>query len=61
MLLFYPPGLFEQSHMQYDIDRAADEAGEPSFEEMVEKAILTMEDNENGFFLMAEGKKPEGI
>ena len=46
-------GLFEPSHMQYDIDRDDDE--EPSLEEMTEKAIKMLQKDEDGFFLLVEG------
>ena len=42
--------------MQYDNDRAADPAGEPSIAEMTEKAINILKKDEDGFFLMVEGK-----
>ena len=48
-------GLFEPSHMQYEIDRARDPAGEPSLTEMTEKAIRILERGPNGYFLMIEG------
>ncbi len=49
-------GLFEPSHMQYEADRAADPAGEPSLTEMTEKAIRLLErrDGGEGYFLMVE-------
>ncbi|KAK2181946.1 hypothetical protein NP493_374g01032 [Ridgeia piscesae] len=50
-------GLFEFSHMQYDSERHLDKAGEPSLLEMVEKAILILQKNKNGFFLMIEGAR----
>jgi alkaline phosphatase len=48
-------GLFEPSHMQYEYDRPADGAGEPSLAEMTEKAIDILKNNKNGYFLMVEG------
>jgi alkaline phosphatase len=48
-------GLFEPSHMQFEIDRPADEAGEPSLAEMTRFAIDRLRRNERGFFLMVEG------
>jgi alkaline phosphatase len=48
-------GLFERSHMEYEADRAADTAGEPSLAEMTRKAIAILERNEKGYFLMVEG------
>ncbi|MDO5620842.1 MAG: alkaline phosphatase [Paracoccus sp. (in: a-proteobacteria)] len=44
-------GLFESSHMKYDIDRT----GEPSLAEMTEAAIKALSNNENGFYLSVEG------
>lgn len=51
----YLLGLFENSHMQYEADRANDRAGEPSLAEMTEKAIRMLQKNNKGFFLMVEG------
>ncbi len=48
-------GLFEPSHMQYELDRADDEAGEPSLAEMTEAAITRLSQDEDGFVLMVEG------
>jgi len=47
-------GLFNESHMQYEADRANDIAGEPSLAEMTEKAIKILDNNDDGFFLMVE-------
>ncbi|UAA40088.1 alkaline phosphatase [Paraneptunicella aestuarii] len=47
-------GLFNESHMQYEADRANDIAGEPSLAEMTSKAIDVLDNNEQGFFLMVE-------
>jgi len=47
-------GLFNESHMQYEADRANDIAGEPSIKEMTEKAIGILDNNDKGFFLMVE-------
>ncbi|TQV89049.1 alkaline phosphatase [Aliikangiella coralliicola] len=47
-------GLFNESHMQYEADRANDVAGEPSLTEMTEKAIQVLDNNQEGFFLMVE-------
>ena len=47
-------GLFNESHMQYEADRANDIAGEPSIAEMTEKAIKVLDNNDNGYFLMVE-------
>ena len=48
-------GLFQPSHMQYEIERVNDTAGEPSIEEMTEKAIQILKKNPKGFFLFVEG------
>ncbi|KAK2570594.1 Alkaline phosphatase [Acropora cervicornis] len=49
------PGLFEYSHMKYEVNRLNDTAGEPSIEEMTEKAIKILQKNPKGFFLLVEG------
>jgi len=41
--------------MKYEIDRAADKAGEPSIEEMTELAIKILQKNPKGYFLLVEG------
>jgi len=46
-------GLFNDSHMTYDIDRELTK--EPSLKEMTEKAIDLLEKEKKGFFLMVEG------
>ncbi|CAH3032323.1 unnamed protein product, partial [Porites lobata] len=51
----YFQGLFEHSHMKYEVERAADNAGEPSIAEMTEKAIQILQKNPKGFFLLVEG------
>lgn len=48
-------GLFEPSHMQYELDREADKAGEPHIAEMTAAAITRLSQNEDGFVLMVEG------
>ncbi|XP_029205526.2 alkaline phosphatase-like [Acropora millepora] len=48
-------GLFEYSHMKYEVNRLNDTAGEPSIEEMTEKAIKILQKNPKGFFLLVEG------
>lgn len=48
-------GLFERSHMEYELDRAKDTAGEPSLTEMTEKAIRILQRGPKGYFLMVEG------
>ncbi|MCM2680658.1 alkaline phosphatase [Echinimonas agarilytica] len=47
-------GLFNESHMQYEADRANDVAGEPSLTEMTAKAIDVLDNNDDGFFLVVE-------
>ncbi len=47
-------GLFNESHMQYEADRANDVAGEPSLAEMTAKAIDVLDNNANGFILTVE-------
>ncbi|HTE40110.1 MAG TPA: alkaline phosphatase, partial [Steroidobacteraceae bacterium] len=48
-------GLFEPSHMRYEIDRSQDRAGEPSLADMTGKAIDILKRNSKGYFLMVEG------
>jgi alkaline phosphatase len=48
-------GLFEPSHMQYDLDRSKTETGEPSIAEMTTAAITRLSRNANGYVLMVEG------
>lgn len=47
-------GLFEPSHMRYDVDQALDGSGEPSLAAMTDKAIDILQQNKKGFFLMVE-------
>ncbi|MBV7316572.1 alkaline phosphatase [Shewanella sp. NIFS-20-20] len=47
-------GLFNPSHMQYEIDRANDRGGEPSLTEMTTKAIEILKKNPNGYLLIVE-------
>jgi len=47
-------GLFNESHMQYEADRANDIAGEPSLSQMTAKAIDVLDNNDKGYFLMVE-------
>ncbi len=52
----YPAwGLFDDSHMQPDIDRQYFATHEPSLAEMVAKAIELLSRDKDGFFLMVEG------
>jgi alkaline phosphatase len=48
-------GLFQRSHMNFEHDRSADTAGEPSLSEMTAKAIDLLSRNPKGYFLMVEG------
>ena len=48
-------GLFERSHMQYELDRPEDAAGEPSIAEMTAAAITRLSQDEDGYILMVEG------
>ncbi|MBK8837922.1 MAG: alkaline phosphatase [Hyphomonadaceae bacterium] len=48
-------GLFEPSHMQYELDRAKDGKGEPSIAEMTRAAITRLSRNPNGYVMMVEG------
>ncbi|MFN2238864.1 MAG: alkaline phosphatase [Thermoanaerobaculia bacterium] len=47
-------GLFNDSHMQYEHDRAPGPDGEPSLTEMTLKAIQILSKNPKGYFLMVE-------
>ena len=48
-------GLFERSHMQYELDRtSAGEPTEPSLSEMTAKAIEILSKDKDGYFLMVE-------
>ncbi|XP_072945125.1 membrane-bound alkaline phosphatase-like [Epargyreus clarus] len=49
----YMLGLFESSHMQYNME--ADLVTEPTLEELTEVAIRSLSRNEKGFFLFVEG------
>ena len=48
-------GLFEPSHMQYELDRAGDVSGEPSLKDLTVAAIDRVSQEENGYVLMIEG------
>ncbi len=48
-------GLFEPSHMQYDLDRPKDGKGEPSIADMTRAAITRLSRNPNGYVMMIEG------
>ena len=47
-------GLFEPSHMQYELDRASDTPASPRSREMTEKAIRILQRGPKGYFLMVE-------
>ncbi len=47
-------GLFQPSHMQYELDRPQDAAGEPDLSDMTAKAIDILARNSNGYFLQVE-------
>ena len=49
-------GLFNPSHMEFEVDRKDDVGGEPSIAEMTEKAIQILRKNPAGFFLLVEGR-----
>ncbi len=51
----YLLGLFEPSHMGFELDRARDPGGEPSLSEMTAKALDVLERAPGGYFLMVEG------
>ena len=57
--MHYFAGLFNPSHMHYELERQQDTAGEPSLAEMTEKAIKILQRNEKGFFLLVEGTCPQ--
>lgn len=50
-------GLFDDSHMQPDMDRQYFAPHEPSIAEMVEKAIEILSQDPDGFLLMVEGSQ----
>ncbi len=47
-------GLFEPSHMQWEADRAKDQAGEPSLSEMTRKSLEMLQGSRQGYFLHVE-------
>ena len=47
-------GLFDPSHMQYELDRSGDIGGEPSLSDMTAKAIDILSRNSRGYFLQVE-------
>lgn len=48
-------GLFEPSHMQFEHDRPADRAGEPTLAEMTRAAIARLQRDADGYVLLVEG------
>ncbi len=48
-------GLFQPSHMQYELDREEDIAGEPSLAELTTAAITRLSQDESGYVLLVEG------
>ncbi|MGM0415069.1 MAG: alkaline phosphatase [Bacillota bacterium] len=50
-------GLFNDSYMNYINDRDDLDSNEPSLEQMTKKAIEVLSEDEDGFFLMAEGAR----
>lgn len=52
---FFFPGLFENDHMPYVIDRMEDQVSYPSIREMTELAIKILSRSPKGFFLLVEG------
>ncbi|WP_028452218.1 alkaline phosphatase [Chitinilyticum aquatile] len=48
-------GLFNSSHLNYELDRVKNKIDEPSLKDMTLKAIDVLGQNKNGFFLMVEG------
>jgi alkaline phosphatase len=50
-------GLFNESYMNYINDRDDVGSNEPSMEAMTKKAIEVLSEDEDGFFLMAEGAR----
>jgi alkaline phosphatase len=48
-------GLFEPSHLKFEVQRASDPGGEPSLTEMTAKAIELLQGRGRGFLLMVEG------
>jgi alkaline phosphatase len=48
-------GLFNPSHLTFEVDRGGEKAREPSLSEMTAVAVSLLKKNANGFFLMVEG------
>lgn len=47
-------GLFNKTHMRFDVNRKSKIVKEPSLSEMTEKALQVLSNNPKGFFLMVE-------
>ena len=50
-------GLFEPSHLQYEMNRTNSGNKDPSLSELTEKAIKILQKNDKGFFLLVEGNE----
>ncbi|XP_048730726.1 alkaline phosphatase-like isoform X2 [Ostrea edulis] len=48
-------GLFNDGHMNFELDRDNSSSGEPSISEMTQKAVQILRKNPKGFFLLVEG------
>lgn len=48
-------GLFGDSHMRYEADRAQDKGGEPSLAELTRAALRVLQKDTDGYFLLVEG------
>lgn len=48
-------GLFNDSHLNYELDRVGQKIQEPSVADMTKAAITRLSQNENGFVLLVEG------
>nr|AER46070.1 alkaline phosphatase 2 [Euprymna scolopes] len=48
-------GLFEPSHLQYEMNRETAKNKDPSLSELAVKAVQILQKNKNGFFLLVEG------
>jgi len=48
-------GLFEPAHMQFELDREKDKAGEPHIADMTRAAITRLSQDTDGYVLMVEG------
>ena len=54
-------GLFESSHLQYELERSSSKEMEPSLTEMTEKTLAILSKNPKGFFLMVEGGRIDHV